>query len=290
MRSLPLALLILGGIVAIGVAIGGVAAIAAAVLIAAAFAAVAWWGGAWIVGRRLGAQPFAGGEPAALGRAVAAVEAESGERIVVLRAQTLLPNAVVLGGGRIVLNDGLLQTLNDAELEAVLRHLHRRAAVARGAVAAAVLVMPFLFVAALLKSLLVIASGFSAHSEYGESRGSETAEAQSIGAIFAGLIVGPIVRLLLLLGASGAPVWSSDASAAVLTQHREALISALGKIERVSAPPTSFRSAQFSLITLFWNHLFFANPLEGTPLQRFAALPSARARIARLSDPHNRGS
>ena len=66
-----------------------------------------------------------------------------------LRAQTLLPNAVVLGGGRIVLNDGLLQTLNDAELEAVLRHLQGRAGGARGAVAVAVLVMPFLFAAAL---------------------------------------------------------------------------------------------------------------------------------------------
>ena len=282
MRALPLALLVLGGIVLIGVAIGGVAAIAATVVIAAAFAAVAWWGGAWIVGHRLSAQPFAGGEPAALARAVAAVEAEPGERVVALRAQTLLPNAVALGGGRIVLNDGLLATLNDAELEAVLRHLQGRSGGARAAAAVAVLVMPFLFAAALLKSLLVIVSGFSVGSEYGESRGSETAEAQSIGAVLAGLIVGPVARLLLLLGANRASVWSSDAAVAVLTQQREALISALGKIERVSAPPTSFRRAQFSLITLFWNHLFFANPLEGTPLQRFASLPSTRARIARL--------
>ena len=126
MRALPLAVLILVGIVAIGVAIGGGAAIAAAAVIAAAFAALAWWGGAWIVGWRLGAQPFAGGAPPALARAVAAVEVESGERIAIFRASTLLPNAVVLGDGRIMLSDGLLQTLNEAELEAVLRHLRGR--------------------------------------------------------------------------------------------------------------------------------------------------------------------
>lgn len=281
MRALPLAVLILVGIVAIGVAIGGGAAIAAAAVIAAAFAALAWWGGAWIVGWRLGAQPLAGGAPPALARAVAAIEAESGERIAILRASTLLPNAVALGDGRIVLNDGLLQTLNEAELEAVLRHLQERSD-GRSDAAVAVLVMPFLFAAALLKSLLVIASGFSAGSEYGDARRSETAEAESIGSVFAGLIAGPIARLLLLLGANRASFWSSDAAAATLTQHREALVGALEKIERISAPPTSFHRAQYSLITLFWNYLFFANPLEGTPLQRFAALPTARARIARL--------
>lgn len=192
--------------------------------------------------------------PPALAQAVASVEAESGERIAIFRAQALLPNAVVLGGGRIVLSEGLLKTLNEAELEAVL----------------------------------VVVSGFSTQSEYADMRRSETAEAASVGSVLSGMIAGPIAWFLLLLGAGRGLVWSSDATAAPMTQWREALVSAIEKIERISAPPTSFHRAQYSLITVFWNHLFFANPLEGTPLQRFASLPSARARVDRLSNPHQR--
>ena len=285
MRALPLAVLILGGIVAIGAAIGGVAAIAAAAVIAAAFAALAWWGGAWIVGRRLGAQPFAGEAPPALARAVAAIEAERGERIAIFRASTLLPNAVVLGDGRIILSDGLLQTLDEVELEAVLRHLQGRAGGRSGA-AVAVLVMPFLFAAALLKSLLTIFAAFA----QSEVEGGSVGEAQSIGPVIAGVIVGPFARLLLWFGASRGAVWTADDATAPLALQREALIRVLEKADRVSRPPIVFRTARYSLISLFWNHLFFSSPLDYTPLQRFAYLPTSRARLARLGDPHNRTS
>ena len=286
MRALPPAVLILGGIVATGVAIGGVAAIAAAAVIAAVFAALAWWGGAWIVGRRLGAQPFAGGTPPALARAVAAIEAERGERIAIFRASTLLPNAVVLGGGRIVLSDGLLQTLNEAELEAVLRHLQGRAGAARGGAAIAVLLLPIVFAAALLKSLLTIFASFA----QSEVEGGSVGEARSIGPVIAGVIVGPFARLLLWFGASRGAVWTTDDATAPLALQREALIRVLEKADRVSRQPIVFRTARYSLISLFWNHLFFANPLDYTPLQRFAHLPTSRARLERFGDPHNRAS
>ena len=163
MRALPLAVLILGGIIAIGVAIGGVAAIAAAAVIA------------------------------------------------VLRASTLLPNAVVLGGGRIVLSDGLLQTLDEAELEAVLRHLRGRSDGRSGA-AVAVLLLPIVFAAALLKSLLTIFAAFA----QSEVEGGSVGEAQSIGPVIAGVIVGPFARLLLWFGASRGAVWTADDATAPL--------------------------------------------------------------------------
>ena len=152
MRSLPLAVLILGGIITIGAAIGGTIAVAAAVIIASAFGAIAWWGGPWIVARRIGARPFAGSEPPALARALATVQAEGGD-FTVLRAESLAPNAVALDDGRIVLSDGLLQALNEGELAAVLRHLRARPAV-RGDTAAAPLLLPVVLVTAPLKSLL----------------------------------------------------------------------------------------------------------------------------------------
>ncbi len=208
-----------------------------------------------------------------------------GERIAIFRASTLLPNAAVLGDGRIVLNDGLLQTLNEAELEAVLRHLQERSDGRSGA-AVAVLLLPIVFAAALLKSLLTIFAAFA----QSEVEGGSVGEAQSIGPVSAGVIVGPFARLLLWFGASRGSVWTADDATAPLALQREALIRVLEKADRVSRPPIVFRTARYSLISLFWNHLFFSSPLDYTPLQRFAHLPTSRARLARLGDPHNRAS
>ena len=280
MRSLPLAIIILGGIVAIGVAIGGTAAILVTVLIAAAFVVLAWWAGPSIVGRLIGAQSFAGGEPPPFQHALAAIQPPGERETATLRADSSLPNAVALGDGRIVLSDSLLHTLSEDELQAVLRHLHARSD-ARGSAAAAVLLLPVMFLAALLKSLFMLAVAL-AQSGSDALQSGASAEAQGVAPVLAGLAVGPIARLLLLFGASRSAVWSADAAAAPLTRQQEALIGALEKIDRVSQPPILFGTARYSLISLFWNHLFFANPLDHTALQRFSLLPPSRARIARL--------
>ena len=280
MRALPLAALILGGIIAIGAAIGGATAIVVAVAIAIAFAAIAWWVGPAIVARRICARPFAGAEPPALKRALAVVQSTAGGEITVLRADSLLPNAVALGDGRIVLSDGLLQALNEDELQAALRHLRARGASARSGAAVAVLLLPALVVAALLKSVLMVLVAFS----QSEVEGGAVGEAQSIGVLFAGIAVGPIAKVLLWLGAGRATVWSADAAATPLAQQHEALFSALERIDGRFRPPIVFGTARYSLISLFWNHLFFASPLDHTPLQRFALLPSSRARVTRLRE------
>ena len=281
MRSIPLAVLILGGIIAIGAAIGGTIAVAATVVIAVVFGIIAWWGGPWIVARRLGARPFADDMPPALTRALAAVQAESGD-LIILRTGSLMPNAVALGDDRIVLSDGLLQALNEEELAAVLHHLYARPA-ARSAAAVAVLLLPIILVAALLKSLLMV---FVAFSE-SEVAGGAVGEARSIGVLIAGFIVGPFARLLLLLGTGRSVIYSADAAPLALQQ--EALAGALKRIDTRFRPPIVFASARYSLISLFWNHLFFANPLDYTPLQRFALLPSSRARIDRLHEGGGHG-
>lgn len=278
MRSLPLVALILGGIIAIGAAIGGTIAVAATVVIAVVFGIIAWWGGPWIVARRLGARPFADDMPPALTRGLAAVQAESGD-LIILRTGSLMPNAVALGDDRIVLSDGLLQALNEEELAAVLHHLYARPA-ARSAAAVAVLLLPIILVAALLKSLLMV---FVAFSE-SEVAGGAVGEARSIGVLIAGFIVGPLARLLLLLGAGRSASYSADAAAAPLALQQEALAGALKRIDTRFRPPIVFASARYSLISLFWNHLFFASPLDYTPLQRFALLPSSRTRIDRLRE------
>lgn len=278
MRSLPLAALILSGTIAIGAAIGGATAMIAAVATAVAFAAIAWWAAPTIVARRIGARPFAGAEPAALKRALATVQLTTDDEITALRTDSLLPNAVGLGDGRIVLSDGLLQALNEDELQAVLRHLRARGA--RSGAAVAVLLLPALVVAVLLKSVLMVLVAFS----QSEVEGGAVGEAQSIGVLFAGISVGPIARVLLWLGVGRAAVWSADAAATTLAQQHEALISALERIDSRFRPPIVFGTARYSLISLFWNHLFFASPLDHTPLQRFALLPSSRARISRLRE------
>lgn len=280
MRALPLAVFVLGGIIAIGAAIGGATAIVAAVATAIAFATIAWRAGPAIVARRIGARPFAGAEPSALRRALAAVQSTADGEITVLRADALLPNAVALGDGRIVLSDGLLQALSEDELQAVLRHLRSRSASARRDAAVAVLLLPALIVAALLKSVLMVLVAFS----QSEVEGGAVGEAQSIGVLFAGIAVGPIARFLLWLGAGRAAVWPADAAATPLAQQHEALVSALKRIDSRLRPPIVFGAARYSLISLFWNHLFFVSPLDHTPLQRFALLPSSRARISRLRE------
>ena len=283
MRSIPLAALILGGIIAIGAAIGGTIAIAATVVIAVAFGVIAWWGGPWIVARQLGAQSFADDMPPALTRALAAGQTESGD-LIILRTGSLMPNAVALGDGRVVLSDGLLQALNEDELTTVLRHLRARPA-ARSAAAVATLLLPIILVAALLKSLLMV---FVAFSE-SEVSGGAVGEARSIGVLIAGFIVGPFARLLLALGAGRSAIYSADAAAAPLALQQETLAGTLKKIDTRFRPPIVFASARYSLISLFWNHLFFASPLDYTPLQRFALLPPSRARIDRLREGEGHG-
>ncbi len=190
-----------------------------------------------------------------------------------------MPNAVALGDGRIVLSDGLLQALSEDELAAVLRHLRARPAV-RSDTAAATLLLPVMLVAALLKSLLMVFVAFS----QSEVEGGAVGEAQSIGVVIAGFVAGPLARLLLLLGAARAAIYSADSAAAPLALQQDALVGSLGRIDTRFRPPIVFASARYSLISLFWNHLFFASPLDYTPLQRFAVLPPSRTRIDRLRE------
>jgi heat shock protein HtpX len=183
------------------------------------------------------------------------------------------PNAFATGRNpqhaSVAVTHGILQLLNDEELEGVLAHElgHvRNRDILTSSIAATL--------AGAITMLARMAFWFGAFGGYGGDRRDR--EGGGLGGIVM-LLLAPIAAMLIQLWVSRTREYEADASGAHLTGNPYALASALEKIEMVSKQVPLIASPSSA-------HLFIVQPLLGgeTLASLFGTHPPIRKRIERL--------
>jgi heat shock protein HtpX len=189
------------------------------------------------------------------------------------------PNAFATGRNpshaTIAATRGILEILNDEELEAVLGHelshvLHRDILVSTIAAT----------LAGAITMLASIARWTALFGGYGSS--SRNREGGVVG-LLAMALLAPIAALLIQLAISRTREYMADKGSAMITENPLALASALQKLEIASKK----RPLPASLSTA---HLFIVNPLQrGFMVQIFSTHPPIQKRVERLKEMTNEG-
>jgi heat shock protein HtpX len=166
----------------------------------------------------------------------------------------------------VAVTEGILQLLNERELEAVLAHelSHvKNRDVLIATIAAAV--------AGIISTVGHLAMWFGGGSRDGERGGGLAA--------LAWIIVAPLIALLIQLAISRSREYGADASGAALAGDPEALASALASLEHGQrVQPYEFAGPATA-------HLFIVNPLRGaaaTAMNLLSTHPPIEERIRRL--------
>lgn len=184
------------------------------------------------------------------------------------------PNAFATGRNpghsAVCATTGLLEIMNDSELEGVMAHElgHIQNYDMR------VNTLAF----ALVGVISLIADFFLRFTLWGGSREERNQGNAQIAAlaIFAAIIA-PIAATLLQLAISRRREYLADASGAMTTRYPEGLANALAKIGRVGSATRKQNTSTA--------HMFFANPLKGQSfLNLFSTHPPIEARIKALKD------
>lgn len=180
------------------------------------------------------------------------------------------PNAFATGRdpkhSYVAATSGILDLMNDSELEAVMAHEmgHVKNYDIR--------VMMIVF--GLVSAIGLIADIFMRMMWFGGDDDNPPSPIFLVLGIVAA-VLSPIVALLVQAAVSRQREYLADASGALTTRNPEALASALEKLGTVS---TTLRRQNTSTA-----HLFFANPLKGASLAKlFSTHPPIPDRIARL--------
>jgi heat shock protein HtpX len=182
------------------------------------------------------------------------------------------PNAFATGrnydNAVVCATTGLLQIMNDNELEGVIAHElgHVKNYDMR------VNTLAF----ALVGVISMIADFFLRWSFFGGSR-EERGNAQLAALALVAAIIAPIAASLLQLAISRRREYLADATGALTTRYPEGLASALQKIETAGSA-TRVQNTSTA-------HMFFANPLRGHSfLNLFDTHPPIEARIKALRE------
>lgn len=260
-------LLLLGGLG------GGRAGILAGLLIAAATNFLSYWFSDRIVLRLHGARPL---PREAAPRAHAVLERLAGRAGLPIPAFYLLPesaaNAFATGRGprhgAVAVTQGLLEVLDEEELEGVLAHelSHvRNRDILIGTVAAT------------LAGAVMVAAHFARWAAWsGGFGGREGRRENPLGLLLAALLA-PVAAVLIQLAVSRSREYGADAAAAALVGHPHGLARALEKME-TSSRRTPLRRAHPSTA-----HLFLVAPGFGGAWRRlFSTHPPIPDRIRRL--------
>lgn len=181
------------------------------------------------------------------------------------------PNAFATGRdpqhSYVAVTSGLLDIMDDQELEAVLAH--EMAHVQNYDIRVMMIVFGLVSAIGLIADLFLRIMWFGGDDD---NRPSNPAFI-IIGIIAA--VLAPVIALLVQLAVSRQREYLADATGALTTRYPEGLASALEKLEHVS---TGTRRQNSSTA-----HLFFANPLKGKSLASlFSTHPPLEDRIARL--------
>jgi len=187
------------------------------------------------------------------------------------------PNAFAAGRSPkqaiVAVTTGLLQRLDEEELEGVLAHemSHVRNYDVRLMTWAAVLAGSI----ALLAQVFLRAMWFGG----GRREGGGGANPIVLIAVIAGLVLAPVAAILIQMAISRRREYVADASAAELTRYPQGLASALRTISAAAKPSAKLGNQAIA-------HLMIAPPLSarGRTMTLFATHPATEDRIARLRD------
>lgn len=188
------------------------------------------------------------------------------------------PNAFATGRdpnhSAVCATTGLLEIMNDTELEGVMAH--ELGHVKNYDVRVNIVAFAMVAVIGMLADLILHFTWF----------GGSDNDSDSNSAIFffigiVGAILAPLAATLIQLAISRQREYLADATGALTTRHPEGLASALEKIgEYGSATKTQNASTA---------HLFFANPLKGKSLNGlFSTHPPIKERVNRLRQNSNK--
>lgn len=179
------------------------------------------------------------------------------------------PNAFATGRdpkhSSVAATTGLLEIMDDKELEGVLAH--EMGHIQNYDIRVMMIVFACVSVIGLLSDFLIRMMFF----------GSDDDNASPIGIALALVlaILAPIVALMVQLAVSRRREFLADATGALTTRYPDGLASALKKLESHS---TSMRRQNSSTA-----HLFFANPLKGKSISKlFSTHPPIHERVERL--------
>ncbi|HEY6347585.1 MAG TPA: zinc metalloprotease HtpX [Bryobacteraceae bacterium] len=189
------------------------------------------------------------------------------------------PNAFATGRNphhaSVAFTEGILSLMTDRELEGVVAHelghvLHRDILIS--SVAATL--------AAAITFLARMAGWAAMFGGYERDREDDRGGGSALGGILM-IILAPIAAMLIQMAISRSREYSADQASAKYTGSPDALISALGKLERgVERIPMDDATPATA-------HMFILNPFSGGGLMRlFSTHPSTEERIARLQAMH----
>jgi heat shock protein HtpX len=182
------------------------------------------------------------------------------------------PNAFATGRdpkhSAVCATSGLLEIMNDTELESVLAH--EMGHVKNYDIRVSMVAFALTAVISLIADIMLRMTWF---------RSDDREEGNQLffllGLVAA--ILAPFIATMIQLAISRQREYLADATSALTTRYPEGLISALQKLEQTG---TTLRKQNTATA-----HLFFANPLKGhSLLNLFSTHPPLEARIARLRD------
>ena len=236
----------------------------------------AYWFSDTLALRANRAQPVARHEAPALYAVIERLTARAGvpmPRVYVIPSAS--PNAFATGRGpnhaAVAVTEGLLELVDDRELEGVLGHelshvVNRDILVATIAAG----------VAGVVSSIGYVLQFGMLFGGLGGGRDREDRGGSAFAAL-AWIVVAPLVAMLLQLAISRAREYGADSSGARLTGDPDALADALGKLEAWS------RRKPYEYAGPATAHLFILNPLAGrSVLGWLSTHPPIEERIARL--------
>lgn len=181
------------------------------------------------------------------------------------------PNAFATGrdpnNASVCATTGLLELLDDTELEGVMAH--EMGHVKNYDIRVSMIAFAMVAVIGLLADILLRMTFF---------RDSDEDSGSSIGLFLgiAGAILAPLAATLIQLAISRQREYLADATGAMTTRYPEGLASAL---EKIGAKGSALKSHQNSSTA----HMFFANPLKGkTIASLFSTHPAVEERVSRL--------
>lgn len=165
---------------------------------------------------------------------------------------------------------GILDMLNDSELEGVMAH--EMGHVKNYDIRVSMVAFALVAVISILADIMLRMTFY---------RGSDDDDSSSSSLFFvigiAGAILAPIVATLIQLAISRRREYLADATGALTTRYPEGLASALEKIGKYGRPMQKQNPSTA--------HLFFSNPLKkGSLAALFSTHPPIADRIARLSE------
>lgn len=185
------------------------------------------------------------------------------------------PNAFATGRNpqtsAVAVTTGLLDIMNDSELEAVLAH--EMGHIQNYDIRVSMIVFGLVSAVGLISDIAIRMMFFG-----DDDREGGNAIVMIVGII--AIILAPIIALMIQMAVSRQREYLADASGCMTTRHPDGLISALKKLETTSRPMQKQNSSM--------SHLYFANPLKANFFTKmFSTHPPLEDRIARLNKMSN---